>query len=41
MRLDSVLEDPKTLEVNERWKNAQDRDLWSEIIKEAKAHKGL
>jgi hypothetical protein len=34
--LDSVLKDLLTLEVN-----AWDRDLWSEIFKEAKAHKGL
>jgi hypothetical protein len=39
--LHSVLRDPKSLEVNVWWKEARDRDLWSEIIKEAKAHKGL
>ena len=39
--LDSVLKDLKTLEVNAWWKKARDRDPWSEIIKEAKAHKGL
>ena len=39
--LDSVLKDLKTLEENAWWKKAWDRDLWSEIIKEAKAHKGL
>jgi hypothetical protein len=33
---DSVLKDLKMLTVT-----AQDRDLWSDIIKEAKAHKGL
>jgi hypothetical protein len=39
--LDSVLKDLKTLEENAWWKKAWDRDLWSEIIKEDKAHKGL
>jgi hypothetical protein len=39
--LDSVLKDLKTLKVNAWWKKAWDRDLWSEIIKEAKTHKGL
>jgi hypothetical protein len=34
--LDSVLKDLKILKVT-----AQDRDLWSKIIKEAKAHKVL
>jgi hypothetical protein len=34
--LHSVLKDLKMLTVT-----AQDRDLWSKIIKEAKAHKGL
>jgi hypothetical protein len=34
--LDSVLKDLKILTVT-----AQDRDLWSKMIKEAKAHKGL
>jgi hypothetical protein len=33
---DSVLKDLKILTVT-----AQDTDLWSKIIKEAKAHKGL
>jgi hypothetical protein len=39
--LDSVFKDLKTLEVNAWWKKARDRDLRSEIIKEAKAQKGL
>jgi hypothetical protein len=34
--LDSVLKDLKILKVT-----AGDRDLWSKIIKETKAHKGL
>ena len=38
---DSVLKDIKTLEVNGWRKKAGDRDLWSEIIREAKACKGL
>ena len=36
-----LLKGVKTLEVNEWWKKARDKDLWSEIIKEVKAHKGL
>ena len=39
--LDSVLKDLMTLEVNAWCRKAWDRDLWSEIFKEAKAHKGL
>ena len=39
--LDLVLKGLKTLEVNTWWNKARDRGLWSEIIKEAKAHKGL
>jgi hypothetical protein len=39
--LHSVLKHLQTLEVNVWWKKARDRDLWSEINKEAKAHKGL
>jgi hypothetical protein len=39
--LDSVLKDLKTLEVNAWWKKAWHRDQGSEIIKEAKTHKGL
>jgi hypothetical protein len=39
--LDSVLKDLKILKVTACWRTAQDRDLWSKIIKEAKAHKGL
>jgi hypothetical protein len=35
------IKDPKTLEVNAWWKKARDIDLWSEIIREAKVHKGL
>jgi hypothetical protein len=38
---DSVLKDLKILKVTALWRTAQDRDLWSKIIKEAKAHKGL
>jgi hypothetical protein len=34
--IDSVLKDLKILSVT-----TQDRDLWSKIIKKAKAHKGL
>jgi hypothetical protein len=37
--LNSVLKYLKTLDVNAWWKKAWDRDLWSGIIKEAKAHK--
>jgi hypothetical protein len=39
--LDSVLKDLKILKVTAWCRTAQDRDLWSKIIKEAKAHKGL
>jgi hypothetical protein len=39
--LDSVLKDIKILTVTAQWRTAQDRDLWSKIIKEAKAHKEL
>jgi hypothetical protein len=39
--LDSVLKDLKILEVTVWWRTAQGRDLWSKIIKEAKAHKRL
>jgi hypothetical protein len=39
--LDSILKDLKTLTVTAWWRTAQDRDLWSKIIKEAKTHKGL
>jgi hypothetical protein len=39
--LDSVLKDLKILTVTVWWRTAQDRDLWSKITKEAKAHKGL
>ena len=39
--LDSVLKDLKSLEVKAWWKKAQDTDLWSEIIREAKVCKGL
>jgi hypothetical protein len=39
--LDSILRDLKTLEVKAWWTKARDRDPWSDIIKEAKAHKGL
>jgi hypothetical protein len=39
--LNSVLRDVKTLEVNVWRKKGRGRDLWSELIKEAKAHKGL
>jgi hypothetical protein len=38
---DSVLKDLKILTVTAWWRAAQDRDMWSKIIKEAKAHKGL
>jgi hypothetical protein len=34
--LDSVSKDLKTSEMNACWKKARDRDLWNEIIKEAK-----
>jgi hypothetical protein len=33
--------DFKILKVTAWWRTAQDRDLWSKIIKEANAHKGL
>ena len=36
-----MFKDLKTLKVNARWKKGRDRDKWSEIIKKAKAHKGL
>jgi hypothetical protein len=39
--LDSVLKDLKFLKFTAWWRTAQDTDLWSKIIKEAKAHKGL
>jgi hypothetical protein len=39
--LDSVLKDLKILTVTAWWRTAQDTDLWSKIIKEAKAYKGL
>jgi hypothetical protein len=39
--LDDVLQDLKTLKVTAWWKKAQDRDSWKDVIKEAKAHKGL
>jgi len=32
------LKDLKTLRVDAWWKKALDRDLWSEIIRQAKAH---
>jgi hypothetical protein len=38
---DSVLKDLKILTVRVWCRSGQDRDLWSKIIKEAKAHKGL
>jgi hypothetical protein len=40
-RLDLVLKNLETLKVNGLWKKAWDKDLWSEMIKEAKAYKGL
>jgi hypothetical protein len=36
-----VLKDLKILKVNAWWKKARDRALWSETIKDAKAHKAL
>jgi hypothetical protein len=39
--LDSVLKDLKILKMTEWWRTTKDRDLWSKIIKEAKAHKGM
>jgi hypothetical protein len=39
--LDSVLKDFKILKVTAWWRTAQDRDLWSKIIKEANTYKGL
>jgi hypothetical protein len=39
--LDSVLKDLQTLEVNSWWKITPDRDLWREVIREAKADDGL
>jgi hypothetical protein len=39
--LESILKDLKILTVIGRWRTAQDRDLWSKVIKKAKAHKGL
>jgi hypothetical protein len=39
--LHSVLKDIKILTVTVWWRTAQDRDMWSKAIKEAKAHKGL
>jgi hypothetical protein len=38
--LDSVLTDLKNFEVKARCKKVRDRDLWSEIMREAKAHYG-
>jgi hypothetical protein len=38
--LDSVLTDLKNFEVKAWCKKARDRDLWSEIIRETKAHYG-
>jgi hypothetical protein len=38
---DSVLKDLKILTVTVWRRTAQDRALWSKIIKEARAHKGL
>jgi hypothetical protein len=38
--LDSILKDLKILKVTAWWRTTQD-NLWSKIIKEAKAHKGL
>jgi hypothetical protein len=39
--LHSVLKDLKILTVTAWWRTAQDRDLWSKIIKDAKTHKGM
>jgi hypothetical protein len=39
--LDSAIKHFKTLKETEWWRTSQDRDWWSKIIKEAKAHMGL
>jgi hypothetical protein len=39
--LDSVLIDVNLLKVEAWWKKAPDRNIWGEIIKEAKVHTGL